>query len=289
MNTRYRANGPAGQLLTGHVMHERLRPAHHAFTYPLFQVYCDIGRLDSLARWWFGVDRWRLLGIDSRDYGPRDGSPLEPWMRERLLVAGIPADGAIWLQTIPRILGYAFNPVSFWYCHDRNGQLRALYADVRNTFGSHHGYLLSSPGHAPICNDTVLICRKSFHVSPFCGVEGDYAFRVRRQRDHITVAIDYCNCDGLLLRTAIGMRGEPLTGLRACRALIIQPLNALNVVVRIHWQALRLWLKRVPFHGKTPPMREHAAPQPFRRPADANPSTHRSTHRSTHSDHKARP
>jgi DUF1365 family protein len=282
MNTPDRADGHAGQLLTGYVMHERLRPAHHSFTYPLFQVCCDVGRLGSLSRWWFGVDCWRPLGIASRDYGPRDGSPLEPWMRARLLEAGVPADGAIWLQTIPRMLGYAFNPVSFWYCHDRGGQLRALYADVRNTFGAHHGYLLSAPGHASIRDDTVLICRKTFHVSPFCDVEGDYAFRVRRQRNHIVVAIDYRDRDGLLLRTAIGMRAEPLTGLRACRALIVQPLNAVNVIVRIHWQALHLWLKRVPFHGKTPPAR--AAPPPSRRPADA----HSSTHRSSPSDHEAR-
>jgi DUF1365 family protein len=284
MNTPDRADGHAGQLLTGHVTHERLRPAHHAFTYPLFQVCCDVGRLDRLSRWWFGVDRWRPLGIASRDYGPRDGSPLEPWMRERLLEAGIPADGEIWLQTIPRMLGYAFNPVSFWYCHDRNGQLRALYADVRNTFGAHHGYLLSAPGHASIRDDTVLICRKTFHVSPFCDVEGDYAFRVRRQRNHIVVAIDYHDRDGLLLRTAIGMRAEPLTGLRACRALIVQPLNGVNVIVRIHWQALHLWLKRVPFHGETPPLRARAASPPSR-PADA----HASTHRSSPSDHEARP
>ena len=160
-------------------------------------------------------------------------------MRDVLAHAGIPADGPIWLQTIPRIFGYAFNPVSFWYCYDRAGGLRALYADVRNTFGAHHGYLLSAMCHAPIEADTVLVCRKAFHVSPFCDIVGDYAFRVRQCGDHLSVAIDYRDDDGLLLRTAIGMRSAPLTAARAWRALARQPLNAINVVIRIHWQALR--------------------------------------------------
>lgn len=271
MTHKHCANSDAGALLTGHVMHERLRPVRHAFTYPLFQVYCDIARLDGLSHWWFGVDRLRVLGIALRDYGPHDGSALEPWMRQRLAEAGIAADGAIWLQTIPRIAGYAFNPVSFWYCHDRAGSLRALYAEVRNTFGERHGYLLSARDHAPIDEHTELLCRKTFHVSPFCAVDGEYAFRVRRRSDRITVAIDYRDREGPLLRTAIQMRMKPLTGLRVCRALVSQPLNAINVVIRIHWQAMRLWLKRVPFHGKTPPISTHADAHRARALTDLTP------------------
>jgi len=246
-------DGPAAYLLRGNVMHERLRPAHHAFDYPLFQIVCDIGRLDESKRWWFGVERWRPMSISSRDYGPRDGSALEPWMRARLAEAGIPADGRIWLQTIPRLAGYAFNPVSFWYCHDRHGDLRALYADVRNTFGEHHGYLLSAPGHFAILNGTVLQCRKVFHVSPFCDVEGHYEFRARRYKQNLSVAIDYFDRDEVLLRTALSMQAEPFTGRSALRAVMALPFNAINVVLRIHWQALRLLRKRVPFYGKTPP------------------------------------
>ncbi|MBY8603707.1 DUF1365 domain-containing protein [Burkholderia arboris] len=243
----------AGRLLVGRVTHERLRPAHHAFGYPLLQIACDIGRLDTLASGWFGIDRWRPLGLASRDYGPCDGSALEPWMRARLADAGIPAGGAIWLQTIPRVFGYAFNPVSFWYCHDRTGRLRAVYAEVRNTFGARHGYLLSGPGHAPIGAGTVLVCRKTFHVSPFCVIEGEYAFRVVRDGDRWCVAIDYLDSDGLLLRTAISMRERPLTGAHAWRAFARRPFDAVGVTLRIHWQALRLALKRVPFHGRVPP------------------------------------
>jgi uncharacterized protein len=223
MSAPFARDGTAARLLVGNVMHERLRPVRHAFTYPVFQVCCDVERLGEIDGSWFGIDRWRPLGLALRDYGPRDGRALGPWMRDVLAHAGIPADGPIWLQTIPRIFGYAFNPVSFWYCYDRAGRLRALYADVRNTFGAHHGYLMSAMRHAPIGADTVLVCRKTFHVSPFCDVVGDYAFRVRQRGDHLNMAIDYRDDDGLLLRTAIGMRSAPLTAARAWRALARQP------------------------------------------------------------------
>ncbi|WP_042296793.1 DUF1365 domain-containing protein [Paraburkholderia bannensis] len=249
----------AGLLLTGRVVHERLRPVRHAFAYPLFQVCCDLDRLDALASWWFGIDRWRVFALATRDYGPRDGSALAPWMRARLAEAAIPVDGPIWLQTVPRLFGHAFNPVSFWYCHDRAGNLRALYADVRNTFGAHHGYLLSASGHAPIDAHTTLVCRKVLHVSPFCRVEGDYAFRVIQRDDTLAVRINYQDAEGLLLRTALAMHAAPLSASRAFAALARSPGNAIGVLLRIHWQALRLWLKRVPFLGKTPGAR---APHP---------------------------
>ncbi|VVE65278.1 cyclopropane fatty acid synthase [Pandoraea anapnoica] len=243
---------PAAWLLRGHVMHERLSPVRHRFTYPLFQISCDVARMNTLASWWFAADRHRLLSVKSTDYGPRDGRSLDAWMRERLAASGIPADGAIWLQTIPRIVGYAFNPVSFWYCHDREGNLRAIYADVNNTFGQHHGYLLCSPDTAAIRGDVALECRKVFHVSPFCKVEGEYAFRVNRHGRWWSVGIDYRVDDRLLLRTVVGMRAEPFTGVGVLKAMLRGPFDALNVVFRIHWQALRLLLKRVPFHGKSP-------------------------------------
>jgi uncharacterized protein len=251
----------SARLLTGRVMHERLRPVRHRFDYPVCFVSCDIARFDELPRAWFGIDRIRLLGLSTRDYGPRDGRALEPWMRARLAEADIPADGEIRLLTIPRVFGYAFNPVSFWFCHDRAGALRALYADVRNTFGAHRGYLLSAPGHAPIDARTTLVCRKTLHVSPFCDVTGEYAFRVRRQGERLSVSIDYRDDEGLLIRTAIGLRARPLTFSHACRTLMSQPMLAAGVIVRIHWQALKLWLKRVPFHGEHPPSETRPHPQ----------------------------
>jgi DUF1365 family protein len=233
-------------------MHERLRPKHHRFTYPVFYVRCDLARLASLDSWWFGIDRWRPLALHANDHGPRDSSDLDTWMRAQLSAAGIPADGKIWLQAFPRVFGYAFNPVSLWYCHDRDGHLRALLAEVRNTFGERHSYLLSTANNAPITANTPLTCRKVLHVSPFCRVEGSYVFRVREARNSASVSIDYTDADGLLIRTALGGRLMPLTRATALAALVRQPLLTVGVVVRIHLQALRLALRKAPFYGKTP-------------------------------------
>jgi DUF1365 family protein len=244
---------PAGWLLTGQVMHERLRPKQHRFTYPVFYVRCDLDRLASLDSGWFGIDRWHALSFHQRDHGPRDGSDLATWMRAQLSAAGIEtADGKIWLQAFPRVFGYAFNPVSFWFCHDRDGYLRALLAEVRNTFGDRHGYLLSAAGNAPITAKTELKCRKVLHVSPFCRIEGRYEFRVREMPNSASVSIDYHDADGLLIRTALSGRLKPLTRSTALAALIRQPLLTLGVVARIHWQALRLAIKHAPFYGKNP-------------------------------------
>ena len=244
---------PSAWLLTGKVMHERLRPKQHRFTYPVFYIRCDLDRLASLDSGWFGIDRWRPLALHARDHGPRDGSDLAAWMRAQLAAAGIhEADGKIWLQAFPRVFGYAFNPISFWYCHDRDGRLRALLAEVRNTFGDRHSYLLSAAENAPITADSALTCKKVLHVSPFCCVEGSYAFRVREASNSALVQIDYSDGEGLLIRTALGGRLKPLTRATALAALIRQPLLTVGVVARIHWQALRLALKKVPFRGKNP-------------------------------------
>jgi uncharacterized protein len=261
------AHEAAAWLLTGKVMHERLRPKHHRFVYPVFYVRVDLDRLASLHSGWFGIDRFRPLSLYARDHGPRDGSDLAAWMRAQLAAAGITqADGTIWLQAFPRVFGYAFNPVSFWFCHDREGRLRALLAEVRNTFGERHSYLLSAPNHQPITRDTTLTCRKVLHVSPFCRVEGGYAFRVQDSEAGATaVSIDYHDSDGLLIRTALGGRLAPLTRAAALGALLRQPLLTIGVVARIHWQALRLALRKAPFYGKHPPEgRPHAG-------ADARP------------------
>lgn len=241
------------RLMLGRVMHERVRPVRNRFVYPVFCVRVDLSRLATRRAWWFGIGRWRLLGIDPRDYGPCDGSDLLAWIRDQLERAGLPSDGRVWLQTFPRVFGYAFNPVSFWLCDDRDGNLRALLAEVRNTFGARHRYLLRAEGDAPIGDGTPLVCAKALHVSPFCRVEGQYVFRVRETRGAASIAIDYFDTEGLSIRTSIALRNTPLTAWSAVRAVARQPWITLAVVARIHWQALRLWLKGVPFYGKHPP------------------------------------
>lgn len=252
-------------ILRGQVMHQRLRPVLHRFVYPVFCVRIDLDRAAQAGNAWFGVDRRRLMSVRTRDYGARDGSSLADWVRAQLHGAGVDADGAIWLQTFPRMFGFVFNPVSFFLCHDAQGALRAVLAEVNSTFGQTHHYLLSAAGGAPIGEQTRLSCSKRMHVSPFCEVNGFYRFRFRDRGDTAMVGIDYYDhgqpgdqgsipepAQEPLMRTSIGGRLQALTATSALAALCAQPMLTLGVVVRIHWQALLLLKKRVPWFGKSP-------------------------------------
>ncbi|TAL81696.1 MAG: DUF1365 domain-containing protein [Candidimonas sp.] len=241
-------------------MHERLRPKRNRFVYPVFSVRINLDRLQELNRWWFSVDRWGLMGIRTRDYGACDGSDLAIWIRRQLAEAGVQANGEMWLQTFPRVFGYVFNPVSFWYCHDRDGGLRALLAEVTSTFGERHRYLLTAPEGAVITDATTLECRKQLHVSPFFRVEGHYQFRLRDTADTSFVGIDYFDAAGLVLRTSVAGRKTALNRQTVLRAVTRQPLMTFSIIARIYWQALRLWLRKVPFFSK--PQRSEAAMHP---------------------------
>lgn len=236
-------------LLIGHVMHRRLRPVVNAFAYPVFFVQLPLHNLDAAKCPIFSVDRSNLLSFQQKDHGPRDGSPLLPWIQSILRERGLPADGEIVLQCFPRVLGYVFNPVSLWFCRDRAGELIAVLAEVSNTFGGRHSYLLHNADHSPLRDGQVLPASKAFHVSPFCEVEGGYRFRFHLQRNCPVMRIDYDDAEGELLLTSISGRRRGWSTGALLTAFFRMPLLTAGVMCRIHWQALRLWLKGVPFHG----------------------------------------
>lgn len=247
------------RLYLGHVMHRRLRPAGNRFVYPVFFVQLPLRRLAEAACPVFSIDRPNLLSFRSRDHGPRDGSALLPWIERRLADAGLRADGEIMLQTFPRVLGYLFNPVSFWYCHDRDGRLIAVLADVHNTFGGSCDYLLHEHG-APLADGGVLRAAKRLHVSPFNQVTGRYRFRFVRGAARELVRIDYDDSEGELLHTAISGVAHAWSTRALLAAFLRMPFLTLGITARIHWQALKLWLKGVPFHGADPGPRSTHTP-----------------------------
>ena len=245
-------------LFTGRVMHRRVQPAQHRFSYPVFFVRVCLDHPESLRGPLFSVNGRNLFSLRYADYGPRDGSDLRPWIRALLAREGLPlADGQIWLQTFPRIFGYAFNPVTFWLCHDQGGGLRAVLAEVNNTFGEHHNYLLAHPDGQPISPGDELQARKVFHVSPFFDVKGIYRFRFCTEIRDSRFRIDYEDDSGKLLYTTLSGQGRPLTTRALAGAFLRYPFMTLGVVARIHYHALRLWLKQVEFFSKPmPPTQE---------------------------------
>ncbi len=259
------------QLCFGSVRHKRLKPVVNEFEYGVYFLRLPLRSMantpsttstTSTTRL-FSRNRWNLLSFHDKDHG--DGQQaLVSWIEQLLAREGIKdADGEIWLQTFPRVLGYVFNPVSFWFCHQADSTLRAVLCEVNNTFGERHCYLLDTGG--PIANGAELSARKLFHVSPFCAIEGGYRFRfVHSQRqvgegsiERFSAHINHDDATGPLLQTGISGIASPVSDAVVAKAFFSFPLMTAMVVARIHWQALRLWLKRVPFFSKPlPPANE---------------------------------
>jgi uncharacterized protein len=241
-------------LCSGTVMHARHHPVEHRFHYPLFFLRLPMSRIESLGSKLLGINRKAPLRFDFRDHGRRDGSHPLPWVRELLASNGVAAaDGEVVVQTLPRVFGYVFNPVSFWFCHDRDGGLRAVVCEVSNTFGECHNYLVVHEDGRCIQSGDVLWAAKVFHVSPFFPVSGRYRFRFGSTRGVHLAAIDYFDNDQRVLTTRLAGRPQPLGDANLARALLRFPLQTVAVMARIHWHALWLWIKRIPFHHKPEP------------------------------------
>ena len=240
------------RLVFGEVLHTRLRPVRHAFRYRSFFVRLPAADLDARGgNWLFGVNRRAVLSMHACDHG--DGRPPLIWLRSMLDAAGVPEVSEIWLHAFSRVLGYTFKPVSFWFCHRTGGELVAVVAEVNNTFGERHAYLLADPTGAPLRSGVALRALKAFHVSPFCPVQGEYLFRFVNTDERCLARIDHLDSQGPLLLTSLSGRQAPVRPDTIRHALFGYPLFTLGVIVRIHWHALRLWLRKVPFHRKPDP------------------------------------
>ena len=239
----------ASLLAIGRVRHLRVKPVRHAFDYRTYFLLLPLRALRGQPDRALARNRFGLIAFHDRDHGDGRDDCLA-WLDERLAAEGVnDADGEVWLQTYPRVLGYAFKPVSFWYCHRCDGSLAAIVAEVNNTFGERHCYLLTGPD---LDWGRELQATKVFHVSPFCRVEGRYRFRFARSGDRIVARVEHDDADGPLLITSVSGTLSPATRARQWLAFFGQPLMTLAVIVRIHWQALHLIAKRVPYIRKPP-------------------------------------
>ncbi len=250
----------------GEVRHTRLRPVMNRFVYPTYFLMLPMRSLRTSPSASLRRNRFGLISFNDSDHGDGRADSLA-WIDDLLAREGVTgATGEVWLHCYPRVLGHTFKPVSFWYCHRADDSLAAIVVEVNNTFGERHCYLLAS---ADLAFGRELQASKVFHVSPFCDVAGSYRFRFMRDGLHPapgsgrknrpmnplrTIAcIDHHDAQGALIRTSISGRLRPLTAASARAAFFGMPLMTLGVIARIHWQALRLWAKRVPFFHKPAP------------------------------------
>jgi uncharacterized protein len=239
----------------GRVWHQRVRPVQHSFAYASYFLMLPMRALRAQPDAQLRRNRFGALSFFDRDHGDGGDDALN-WFDELLRSEGIhDATGEVWLHTYPRVLGHVFNPVSFWYAHRSDGSLAVVLAEVNNTFGERHGYLLHG---ATLAWDRPVEAQKVFHVSPFCAVAGRYTFRFKLEGKGVgaprttMASIDHHDDAGPLLQTRVGGSLVPLSAQSMRRAFFGMPLMTLCVVARIHWQALKLAFKRVPFHHQPP-------------------------------------
>lgn len=240
------------ELVRGETFHGRKGAVANSFRYTVDCVLLDPDRDTGPAL--FSRNRRNLMAVHDADYGGAPGKGRgTAWVRDVLAAHDLPGAERILLLGQPRVLGHVFNPVSFWLCHDAAGDLRVVIAEVSNTYGDRHSYICTRDDLAPITRSDTIRAKKIFHVSPFQPLEGGYTFRFDIRPDRIGVWIDYTSQDGGLYTNLIGPR-VPLTTWEILRASLRRPFGSRRVLALIHWQALKLFLKGVPFRNRaTPP------------------------------------
>ena len=226
------------QLYTAKVMHKRFFPKKNAFSYGVYYLALPLPAPEIPGF---------FTGFYPRDLGLRDGSDPETWVRKIVADYGLNEKTQhIALITMPRVLGYVFNPVSFYLCQNAENKLIAVLCEVHNTFGEQHSYLCANPDHSPIMADQWLSAEKLFHVSPFLPRSGSYQFRFDLRDEKLGIWIDYSDDSGRkqLITSLIGNL-TPLTAHSLRRAFWRHPLVSLKAIALIHWQAFRLFMKGI--------------------------------------------
>lgn len=237
------ADQAAGALYVGRVMHARLAPVRHRFAYRVFSLLLDIDALAEAGRGLklFAVNRRGLFSFHEADHGPRDGSPLRPWAERLLARAGIDIGrGTIRLLCFPRLFGYVFNPLSVFYCEDESGRLAAIIYEVNNTFGDTHAYV------CPVPDETGDQCaRKRLHVSPFFDLDMRYVFRAPAPGERLRLLIrNETEAGPVHVATHVADR-RPLDDRMLLQLFLTHPLMPMKIIMAIHFEAVRLMLKKV--------------------------------------------
>lgn len=239
-------------LYAGSVMHHRLRPRQHRLRYGIFYLLLDLDEIEVLENRlrFFSHNRFNLFSFHDRDHGVGTQSPRDRIIRH-LDEAGIETGGPIRLLTMPRILGYAFNPLSIYFCHRRDGSLSAIFYEVNNTFGQRHNYLIPvAPGTTgPVRQES----QKSFYVSPFMTTDMIYSFSIVPPGKDLSVSVTGRDYEGPLIIAKLTAVRQDLSDASLARAFFVYPLMTFKVIAGIYWEALLIWLKGTRLYPRPSP------------------------------------
>ena len=232
-------------LYVGTVMHQRHRPKKHILKYKVFSLLLDLEELSLLSQnlRLFSYNAFNLFSFHDRDFGKGNGSSLISYVRKHLASHGMgDISGPVRLLAYPRILGFVFNPLAVYYCYKDNRKLGAVIYEVNNTFGQRHSYLI------PIQQDhdeiTLHQCKKQLYVSPFVSMDMFYQFRVEAPDSKLVLEIGDTDSEGKLLDACFNGFQEKISDWTLVCLFFSHPLMTLKVVAGIHWEALKLWMKK---------------------------------------------
>ncbi len=241
------------QIFTAEVMHKRIFPRVNQFKYKVYYLALPVEQLRKTSHFAsVAINHFSAVSFHEKDHGSMDEQSNEVWIQHLLKEHGLSdVIKHVMLVSMPRILYYQFNPVSFWICLDEDQNIRAVLSEVHNTFGEHHSYLCKKEDLSPIESNDWLHAEKLFHVSPFLEREGSYAFRFSYKNDKLGVWIDYFDSKGnLQLMTSLVGKLHPLTKRTIRKVFWSHPLVTLKTILLIHWQAAKLVFKRIKYISK---------------------------------------
>ena len=231
------------KIYTGKVIHRRFKPKEHYFKYSVFSLLIDLDELEDIQKEIsiFSYNKFNIISFFDKDHGERDSSSLKNWVYSNLKTLGIEEEVKIKLLCYPRIFGYVFNPLSIFFVYDKNSKLIAILYEVKNTFGEQHTYVFKTNDEKVIQNN----CKKQFYVSPFIEMNCEYSFKILKPEEQLSVVINQSDEEGKLLFASQDGIAQEFNNKNLIISFLSHPLMSFKVIAAIHYEAFKLWIKRI--------------------------------------------
>jgi DUF1365 family protein len=231
------------KIYTGKVIHRRFKPKEHYFKYSVFSLLIDLDELEDIQKEIsiFSYNKFNIISFFDKDHGERDSSSLKNWVYSNLKTLGIEEEVKIKLLCYPRIFGYVFNPLSIFFVYDKNSKLIAILYEVKNTFGEQHTYVFKTNDETVIQNN----CKKQFYVSPFIEMNCEYSFKILKPEEQLSVVINQSDEEGKLLFASQDGTAREFNNKNLIISFLSHPLMSFKVIAAIHYEAFKLWIKRI--------------------------------------------
>ena len=234
----------SSNIYIGKVVHKRFKPKEHFFKYNVFSLLIDLDELEIINNEIriFSYNRFNLISFFDKDHGPRDGSPVKEWVLKNLETINIfNKNVKIKLLCFPRIFGYVFNPLSIFFIYDDESKLISILYEVKNTFGEQHAYVFKTTDEKVVQNN----CKKKFHVSPFIEMDCEYFFKILKPDNKLSVVIDQYDKEGKIFFASQDGQAIEFNAKNLINSFLSHPLMSFKIILAIHFEAFRLWIKGV--------------------------------------------